>query len=180
MNKRLLFDSRQLSITIKRLCHQLIESHGDFKNSVILGLQPRGIYLAERIRKELLKDQGESVPLGYLDITFYRDDFRRRDQPLRANSTNIPFIIEGKKVILVDDVLFTGRTIRAAMDAMNAYGRPEKVEFLVLIDRMYSRDIPVEGTFVGKRVNTIKSQRILVELKEQGMDEDSIWIMDMV
>ena len=180
MDRRLLFDSKQLDITIRRLCHQLIENHGDFHATVILGLQPRGIYLAERVRNVLMNEIGVSVPLGYLDITFHRDDFRRRDEPLRANATHIPFIIENKKVVLVDDVLFTGRTVRAAMDAMNAYGRPQKVEFLVLIDRMYSRDIPVEATFTGKKVNTIKSQRILVELKEQGMDEDSIWIMDKI
>ncbi|MEM8896139.1 MAG: phosphoribosyltransferase family protein, partial [Bacteroidota bacterium] len=118
------------------------------------------------------------INLGRLDTTFYRDDFRRRDVPLKPNATEVDFIIEGKKVILIDDVLFTGRSVRAAMDAMIAFGRPEKVELLVLIDRMYSRDIPVEPTYTGMQVNTIKTQKILVEIKEQDSAEDKIWIID--
>jgi pyrimidine operon attenuation protein/uracil phosphoribosyltransferase len=178
MQKRLLLNSHHLKITISRLCHQLVENHNDFKDSVILGLQPKGIFLAERIKSELEEITGNSIDLGYLDTTFYRDDFRRRDEVLTPNETKIPFIIEKKKVIIVDDVLYTGRSVRAAMDAMIAFGRPDKVELLILIDRIHSRDIPVEANYVGRKVNTIQSQKVLVELKEQNKKEDNIWLID--
>ncbi len=179
MQKRLLLDPKRLQITIDRLCHQLIENHQDFSESVILGMQPRGIYLAERIVARLKDIIGNDIPLGYLDTTFYRDDFRRRDQPLKPNETKVPFIIENKKVILIDDVLYTGRSVRAALDAMIAFGRPHKVEFLVLIDRLYTREIPVEANYIGKKVNTLQSQKVLVELSEQGSEEDNIWLMNI-
>ncbi|MFT7036362.1 MAG: pyrimidine operon attenuation protein/uracil phosphoribosyltransferase [Cyclobacteriaceae bacterium] len=178
MQKRLLLNSHHLKITISRLCHQLVENHNDFKDSVILGLQPKGIFLAERIKSELEEITGNSIDLGYLDTTFYRDDFRRRDEVITPNETKIPFIIEKKKVIIVDDVLYTGRSVRAAMDAMIAFGRPDKVELLILIDRIHSRDIPVEANYVGRKVNTIQSQKVLVELKEQNKKEDNIWLID--
>jgi pyrimidine operon attenuation protein/uracil phosphoribosyltransferase len=178
MQKSLLFDKTHLGITIKRLCHQLMENHDMFENSVILGLQPRGVFFAERIAAELNLILKNKIQIGYLDTTFYRDDFRRRPEPLRPNATNVPFIIEDKKVIIVDDVLYTGRSVRAAMDAMIAFGRPSKVELLVLIDRMYSRDIPVEANYVGMKVNTLHSQRILVELKDQGKEDDNIWMIE--
>jgi len=175
--KRLILDSKLLQITIDRLCQQLIENHGDFANSAILGLQPRGIYLAERIVKRLSALTGKEIELGYLDVTFYRDDFRRRETPLMASETKVPFIIENKRVILVDDVLFTGRTVRSAMDAMIAFGRPSKVELLTLIDRKYSRDLPIEPNYVGKHVNTMPTQKILAEWTEQGATEDHIWLI---
>lgn len=177
MQKRLLFDSQLLKVTISRLCQQLIEVHQDFSESVIIGMQPRGIFLAERIRSELENLSIKNVELGFLDSTFHRDDFRRRDEMISASQTKIPFPIENKKVVLVDDVLFTGRTVRAALDAVNAYGRPSKVELLVLIDRLYSRHIPIEANYVGRKVNTIQSQKVLVELKEQGKD-DNIWLIN--
>ena len=131
MQKKLILDSDLLDITISRLCQQLIEDHNDFSDTVILGMQPRGIFLAELIHQRLEKEVKKAIPLGYLDTTFHRDDFRRRQVPLKANETRVPFIIEGKKVVLVDDVLFTGRTIRAAMDAMIAFGRPAMVELQI-------------------------------------------------
>jgi len=176
MQKRLLFDSKLLKVTIGRLCRQLIEVHDDFSNTVLIGMQPRGIYLAERVKKELEKLVEGEIHLGYLDTTFHRDDFRRRDEPIAPSQTKIPFLIENKNVILVDDVLFTGRTVRAALDAMNTFGRPAKVELLVLIDRLYSRHIPIKADFVGRRVNTIQSQRVLVELTEEG-EKDNIWLI---
>ena len=125
--------------------------------------------------EEILK---KSISLGYLDTTFYRDDFRRRETPKIANATNISFIIENKKVILIDDVLFTGRSIRASLDAMIAFGRPQNVELLVLINRRYSRQLPIEPNYVGKQVNTIESQVVLVEWKEQGKNSDNIWLLN--
>ena len=178
MQKKLILDSDLLDITISRLCQQLIENHDDFSETVIIGMQPRGIYLAEIIHKKLEKDVKKSIPLGYLDTTFHRDDFRRRQIPARANETKIDFIIEGKKVVLVDDVLFTGRTIRAAMDAMIAFGRPATVELLVLIDRKYNRELPVAADYVGKVVNTLPTQRVLVELEAQGHKQNKIWLIN--
>ncbi|HET6539382.1 MAG TPA: bifunctional pyr operon transcriptional regulator/uracil phosphoribosyltransferase PyrR [Chryseolinea sp.] len=178
MQKKLILDTDLLDITISRLCQQLIENHDDFSQTVILGMQPRGIFLAEIIHKKLQNDTKKTIPLGYLDTTFHRDDFRRRQIPLRANETRIDFIIEGKKVVLVDDVLFTGRTIRAAMDAMIAFGRPATVELLVLIDRKYNREIPVAADYVGKVVNTLPTQRVLVELEAQGHKQNKIWLIN--
>jgi len=193
--QRLILASPLLEIVISRLAQQLIENHQDFANTVVLGMQPRGIYFAERVVRELNRilaglpraglprtglsktDVMPDVPLGYLDATFYRDDFRRRDTPLRPNTTNVPFVIEDKRVILVDDVLATGRMVRAALDAMTAFGRPRSVELLVLIDRRYNRDLPIRPDYTGKRVNTLESQRVLVEWTEQGADADRIWLV---
>lgn len=175
--KRLILSSPLLEIVISRLAQQLIETYQDFSDTVILGMQPRGIYFAERVTRELNRALGQTVPLGYLDATFYRDDFRRRDNPLRANTTNVPFIIENKRVILIDDVLATGRMVRAALDAMTAFGRPRKVELVVLIDRRYNRDLPIKPDYTGKRVNTLESQQVLVEWTEQGAETDRIWLV---
>lgn len=179
IHRKQIIDQSLLEITVNRLCHQLIESHGDFSNSVIIGLQPRGIFLAHRLAKRLEDFSKKAIQLGYLDITFYRDDFRRRETPLKANSTKIDFTIEDKKIILVDDVLFTGRSVRAALDAMNAFGRPKKVELLVLINRKYTRHLPVEPDYVGKSVNTLSSQRVQVEWKDQGFKKDGIWLVNI-
>jgi pyrimidine operon attenuation protein / uracil phosphoribosyltransferase len=177
MQKRLIVPPSLLQIMIRRLCHQVIENHGDFSNSVIIGLQPRGIFVADRLQETLQDILQKNISTGYLDTTFHRDDFRRREAPLTANATRIDFNIEGKKVILADDVLFTGRSVRSALDAMIAYGRPEKVELLVLIDRLYSRDLPITATYVGKKVNSLQSERVLVEWQNAQAEEDSIWLI---
>ncbi|TAF65322.1 MAG: bifunctional pyr operon transcriptional regulator/uracil phosphoribosyltransferase PyrR [Cytophagales bacterium] len=178
MDRKLLINEQLLTIIIRRLCEQLLENHGDFSNTVLIGLQPKGIFLAQKIQQQLLQIIQKEVPLGYLDVTFFRDDFRRRDGIVKANATKIDFVIEGKMVILIDDVLYTGRTVRSALDAMTAYGRPLNVELLVLIDRRYSRDLPIEANYIGKQVDSIHSQRVSVELKEQGFEQDTIWIVD--
>lgn len=177
MQKKILLDPQLLNLTISRLCQELAENHFDFSQTVLMGIQPRGSYFANRVRDKIFELFGKKVPTGYLDVTFHRDDFRRRDEPLRPNMTDVPFLIEGKNVILVDDVLFTGRTINASLNAMQAFGRPIKVELLVLIDRQYSRELPVSANYVGKSVNTILSQKVIVEWKEQGADEDKIWLI---
>ena len=178
LRKKLILDSDLLDITISRLCQQLIENHDNFEDTVILGMQPRGIFLAEEIHKKLQAVIKKSIPLGFLDATFHRDDFRRREIPVKASETRVPFAIEGKNVVLVDDVLFTGRTIRAALDAMIAFGRPAKVELLVMIDRKYNRDLPIAADYVGKVVNTLPSQRVLVELQVQGHKQNKIWLIN--
>lgn len=179
MQQKTLLDDRKIDITIKRLCRQLIENHDDFSNSALVGIQPRGIYLASRIQKELEKILGDKKILnGNLDITFYRDDFRRTDSPLNASANSIEFLMEGKKIILVDDVLWTGRTIRAAMDALLAYGRPEKVELLVLIDRRFSRHLPIEPDYIGHQVDSLDSQHVKVSWAEQEGEDKVLLLSD--
>ena len=161
----------QLEITIKRLAHQVLENHVDLANTVVIGLQPRGIYLSDRIVDEIKKDTpADKIQYGKLDITFYRDDIRKELHI--ANRTDIPFSIEGKNVILIDDVLYTGRTIRAALDALLDFGRPEKVELCVLIDRRFSRQLPIQPDYIGKSIDSILSQKIKVYWKiKDGKDE---------
>jgi pyrimidine operon attenuation protein / uracil phosphoribosyltransferase len=178
MQKKIILDAALLDITISRLCQQIIENHHDFSDSAILGMQPRGVFLAEMIHKKLEKDLKTTIPFGILDTTFHRDDFRRRETPVKANETRVPFILEGKKVLLVDDVLFTGRSVRAALDAMISFGRPAKVELLVLIDRKYNRDLPIAPDYVGKQVSTIATQKVLVELVAQGHKQNKIWLIN--
>jgi pyrimidine operon attenuation protein/uracil phosphoribosyltransferase len=167
-----LLNSAQLGVTITRLCHELIENHGDFSNSAIIGLQPRGIFLANRIVGELKRITAlETIRHGDLDITFHRDDFRRKAEPPTPSATRMDFMIEDLNVILIDDVLFTGRTIRAGLDALLAFGRPRKVELLVLIDRRFSRHLPVQPDYTGRTVDSISSERVEVEwLETDGED----------
>jgi pyrimidine operon attenuation protein/uracil phosphoribosyltransferase len=162
-NDRIILDSTQFDLTIKRLAHQLIENHNDFSNTIIIGLQPRGIFLAERIKTELKNiNVKNDIQLGSLDATFYRDDYRRQGNPLVPSKTEMNFDIEEKNVILVDDVLFTGRTIRAGLDAMLAFGRPSTVELLVLINRRYERHLPIQADYIGKNIHSIVSERAKV------------------
>lgn len=159
----------QISLTIKRLANQLLESH-IAGNSVFIGIQPRGIFLSDRIIREIEAETKVPVAYGKLDITFYRDDVRKELH--LPNKTDITFSIEGKKVVLIDDVLYTGRTVRAAMDALMDFGRPEKVELLVLIDRRYSRELPVQADYIGQSIDSILSQKVKVLWAEnEGRDE---------
>ncbi len=171
MQSKILLEKQQFDVTLKRLCHQLIEVHNDFKDSVIIGLQPRGVYLANRIKNELQSILSvKKINCGDLDITFHRDDFRKKE--LIPSKTNIDFIIEDKNVILIDDVLFTGRTIRAGLDAMLAFGRPKDVELLVLVDRRFARHVPIQAKYVGITIDSIETQNVKVEWKEiEGKDK---------
>ena len=179
MQKRTLLDGQKFQITIKRLCHQLIENHNDFSNTVLIGIQPRGSFFADRIQQELSAIiENETIKKGNLDITFFRDDFRRKDSIVSASSNTIDFIIEGKNVILIDDVLWTGRTIRSAMDALLAYGRPAKVELLVLIDRRFSRQLPIEPDYIGRKVDSLNSQHVKVSWKETEGEDKVILISE--
>jgi pyrimidine operon attenuation protein/uracil phosphoribosyltransferase len=171
MKPRIILDSKHIEITVTRLCYQLIEVHNDFSNTVIIGLQPRGVYLSQRIQKKLCEIlKTKKIQCGSLDTTFYRDDFRKKE--LVPNATEIDFIIEDKNVILVDDVLYTGRTIRAGLDAMLAFGRPNDVELLVLIDRRLSRHLPIQAKYIGKTIDSIASEKVKVDWKEtDGSDK---------
>lgn len=177
MEKQVILDPQQFDLTVTRLCHELLEQHGDFSNSVLIGLQPRGVHLVARML-EKLKEILPSDPLcGNLDITFHRDDFRRREIPLIPSITNIDFSIENRKVILVDDVLFTGRTIRSGLDALLTYGRPSQVQLLVLIDRRFKRDLPIQADYVGKSVDTLNHERVHVSWKNtEGEDKVELYI----
>ena len=172
---RIFLSHEEIEITIKRLAHQLIENHDDFSNSAILGLQPRGITFAKKIAdtvKEILKLK--TIHYGDLDATFYRDDFRRGEKPILPNEVNINFDIQDKKIILVDDVLYTGRSVNAALSALNAYGRPENVELMVLIDRKYNRELPISPDYCGKEVDTRgNNEKVEVEWKE---GKNKVWI----
>lgn len=175
MKPRVLLENKQLEVTLTRLCYQLIEVHNDFNNSVIIGLQPRGVFLARRLQVLLEKILKTKIHCGDLDITFYRDDFRKKE--LKPNKTNIDFIIEDKNVILVDDVLFTGRTIRAGLDAMLAFGRPNDVELLVLVDRRFSRHVPIQAKYTGLIIDSIQTQNVKVEWKESD-GKDCVTLID--
>ncbi len=167
MQERIILSPQNFKLTLNRLCYQLVENYNDFSDTVILGLQPRGILLAKRIHYQLTVELNQTkLLLGNLDVTFFRDDFRKHDGPLIPQSTDIDFTLEDKKVILVDDVLFTGRTIRSGLDAMLSFGRPQKVELMVLIDRRFSRDLPIQPNYVGKTVDTLPTQKVKVEWKE--------------
>ncbi len=167
-----LLASKAFGLTVTRLCHQLIEDHGDLEGVALVGLQPRGVLLARRLREELKKTIGkELLAYGELDITFHRDDFRHRATPPTPSTTALDFDLDGRKVVLVDDVLYTGRTIRAGLDALLAFGRPASVQLLVLIDRRFSRELPIQPDHVGKWVDSIGDQRVTVEWKEtDGQD----------
>ena len=178
MGQRVLLTSKEISIILHRLACQLIEKHGDFSNSVIIGIQPRGKFLADRLI-ELLKTEYNIADLraGYLDITFFRDDFRTADRTMEASETTIDFVVDDKKVIFVDDVLYTGRSIRSALTAIQSFGRPSEVELLVLIDRRFSRHLPIQPDYRGRQVDSINDDFVKVNWKEKD-GEDSILLIN--
>ena len=163
--EKVILNSRQLRLTIQRLSFEIIENHiSAIDNSVIIGLQPRGVDLACEIHSLLESTAKRKIKLGYLDTTFFRDDFRRRDGVILPNATSIDFSLEGLNVILVDDVLFTGRSVRSALDALLTFGRPSSVDLLVLIDRRFSRELPIQPKYVGKSVDVIDNEHVVVNL----------------
>ena len=156
-----IMEEDQLKLTLKRLSHELIENHYPFTDTCIIGIQPRGISISDFITQYIQNIHPEvSIHYGKLDITFYRDDFR--GQIHIPSITDLPFSIEGKKVILIDDVLYTGRTIRAAMDALLDNGRAQKVELCILVDRKFSRELPIQPDYVGKSIDSIVTQKVKV------------------
>jgi pyrimidine operon attenuation protein/uracil phosphoribosyltransferase len=160
-----ILDKDQLHLTLKRLAHQLIENHYPFTDTCFIGIQPRGIPVSDYIIQYLSSlYPGLELPYGKLDITFYRDDIRR--QLHLPSETHLPFSIENRKVVLIDDVLYTGRTIRAALDALLDNGRPSKVELCVLVDRRYSRQLPIQPDYCGKAIDSFITQKVKVWLGE--------------
>lgn len=178
MSQKVLLTSKEVNIILHRLACQLIEKHLDFSDTVLIGIQPRGAFLAERIKELLEKEyQVPNISLGYLDITFFRDDFRRTDKPLEANRTKIDFLVENKKVIFIDDVLYTGRSIRAALTAIQSFGRPSGIELLTLIDRRFSRDLPIQPDYRGRQVDAINNERVKVSWMAQD-GEDGVFLIN--
>ncbi|WP_281322042.1 bifunctional pyr operon transcriptional regulator/uracil phosphoribosyltransferase PyrR [Flavobacterium aestivum] len=177
MNQKVLLTSKEVNIILHRLACQLIEKHLDFSDTILVGIQPRGTFLAERL-KDLLENEYQvpNVLLGYLDITFFRDDFRRTNKPLEANKTQIDFLVENKKVIFIDDVLYTGRSIRAALTAIQSFGRPSAIELLTLIDRRFSRDLPIQPDYRGRQVDAINGEKVKVCWVEQD-GEDGVYLV---
>lgn len=177
MSQKVLLTSKEIDIILHRLACQLVENHTDFKDSVLIGIQPRGVYLAERIQKILQKEYKlKDLKLGHLDITFYRDDFRRSDKPLEANKTKIDFVVEDKRVIFIDDVLYTGRSTRAALTAIQSFGRPKEIELLSLIDRRFSRHLPIQPDYSGRQVDAINEEKVKVNWKENE-GEDVVYLI---
>ena len=172
--EKVIISKDKFSIIVERLSHQLIENHGDFEDTVLIGIQPRGVRLCDRILKKLSINRFKRIKIGSLDITFYRDDFRRRKEPIEAQIIDIDFSIEGKNIVLIDDVLYTGRSVRAAMDALLAFGRPKSVELMVFVDRRLSRHLPIQPNYIGKKVDTISSEKVVVEWEEVNKKDQVI------
>jgi len=169
MKKSIILNSNELKITIERLACQLIEKHHDFSNTILVGLQPRGKYLCNRI-VEILKAEYHinNLKYGLLDITFYRDDFRRNEKILEASRTDFILSVENKNVVFIDDVLFTGRTVRAALTAIESFGRPKSIELLILIDRRFSRELPIQPDYKGLQVDVYKNQKVMIEWSDDS------------
>ncbi len=176
MSQKILLNSKEVNIILHRLACQLIEKHLDFTTTILIGIQPRGAFLAKRL-SQILKDdyQISDLKLGFLDITFFRDDFRRNEKPFEANQTQIDFLVEDKNVVFIDDVLYTGRSIRAALTAIQSFGRPKSIELLALIDRRFSRDLPIQPDYRGRQVDAINNEKVLVKWAEND-GEDAVYI----
>lgn len=178
MSQKVLLKAKEVNIILHRLACQLIENHNDFTDTVLIGIQPRGKYLANRLCKMLKEDYKiKNVQLGQLDITFFRDDFRRGDKTLEANTTEIDFVVENKKVVFIDDVLYTGRSIRAALTAIQSFGRPSEIELLTLIDRRFSRHLPIQPDYRGRQVDAINQEKVKVNWAEND-GEDAVYLIN--
>jgi len=173
-----IIDAQGLERTLTRLAHEIVEKNKGVKNIVLIGMRTRGAFIADRIKKIILDIEKKEVPIGYLDVTFYRDDFRIRLKQPEIQVTKIPFNIDNKDVILIDDVLYTGRTVRSAMDALMDHGRPLSIQLVILIDRGH-RELPIMANIVGKYVRTSTGEEIRVKMKEVD-DEDAVYLVDVI
>ncbi|MFM2049450.1 MAG: bifunctional pyr operon transcriptional regulator/uracil phosphoribosyltransferase PyrR [Bacteroidota bacterium] len=177
MEQKTILDAAQLQLTLRRLAHQIFEQHPNFMNTILIGIQPRGVSMAIRLVETIKQEFNiADVPFGVLDVSYYRDDVHR-DSTIKSYTSKIDISLENKNVVLIDDVLYTGRTVRSALDAMLAYGRPQKVELCVLIDRKFSRHLPVQADYVGKAIDSHLSQKVKVKWIEQD-DKDEILLLN--
>ena len=169
-NTQTILEAVEIDRILKRMTYEILEVHKG-NNMVLVGIHTRGVFLAQRLRDNIRAFEDTEVPVGEIDITLYRDDWTQLSAQPVVKTTEIPFSVEGKKIILVDDVLYTGRTVRAAMDAIIDFGRPARIELAVLIDRGH-RELPIQSTYTGHCVRTEKSETINVMLKEcDGQDQ---------
>lgn len=176
MSQKILLTAKEVNIILHRLACQLIENHLDFSKTILIGIQPRGTFLANRLALILKDDyQIKDLKVGFLDITFFRDDFRRGEKPLEANRTEINFIVEDKKIVFIDDVLYTGRSIRSALTAIQSFGRPAEIELLTLIDRRFSRHLPIQPDYRGRQVDAINNEKVVVHWEEND-GEDAVYL----
>jgi pyrimidine operon attenuation protein/uracil phosphoribosyltransferase len=176
--KASVMDSSKIKRVLHRMTTEIVERNRDLKNLVIIGIRTRGIYLGKRISNLIKELEGVNIPVGVLDITLYRDDFLELETQHMVKKTEIDFSIAKKDVLLVDDVLFTGRTIRAAMDSLFDLGRPQTIQLLVLIDRGH-RELPIRADYVGKFLPTSRLELVQVQLKEID-DNDEVTITEPV
>ncbi|MCL2182455.1 MAG: bifunctional pyr operon transcriptional regulator/uracil phosphoribosyltransferase PyrR [Chitinispirillia bacterium] len=176
-NLELIMDAHALDLALTRIAHQILERHGDLSAVCIVGMQTRGVYLAQRITAKINAMEGVSLKTGILDTTLYRDDYRLAFRQPEVRVTDIPFDINEKNVVLVDDVLFTGRTVRAALDAIMDHGRPRTIQLAALVDRGH-RELPIRGDYVGKKITTSPKQEVALRISELD-GEDSLWLTEL-
>ena len=174
IDSRQILNNKQIDIIIRRLCHQLIENHQDFSNTVIVSLLPRGQQVANKIINKLEEITGNQINRGELDISFYRDDLRRNTEPIVPHKMNMDVSVDNKQVVIIDDVLYTGRSVRSAIDALMPFGRPKSIELLVLIDRRLSRHLPIQPDYVGKVIDSIDSEKVIVNIDEEDKNDNII------
>jgi len=176
--KSQLLDKVGLEETIARMAERILDKNPDISNTVIIGMRTRGAHLARRISEIIFSARGIQSPLGFLDVTFYRDDFRIRLKQPNVQVTDIPFSIDEKNVVLVDDVLFTGRTVRAALDALMDFGRPAHIKLAVLVDRGH-RELPIQPNVTGKIFKTLPKEEIQVRMEEED-GEDGVFLVEII
>lgn len=174
--KTVIMDDKALNRTLSRLTHQIVESNRGVENLAFVGIRTRGVQIAERLIEKIEPLEGRRLPLGMLDITLYRDDMLRKLKKPQVQQTDIPFDIDGKVVVLVDDVLYTGRTVRAALDALMDFGRPGRIQLAVLIDRGH-RELPIKADFVGQEVKTTTGEEVRVKFKNVD-GEDGVYLVE--
>lgn len=173
----LLMDAQALDLALTRISHQILEKNRDLRNVGIVGMQTRGVYLARRIAAKTAEIAGATPDVGVLDVTLYRDDYRTALKQPQVQVTDIPFDINGRTIVLVDDVLYTGRTVRAALDALMDFGRPKRIQLAVLVDRGH-RELPIRADYVGKKTTTKTDQEVALRVHEIDK-EDSLWLMQL-
>lgn len=175
--KEKIMDEKALDRTLIRLSDEIIEKNRGADNLVFIGMQTRGVFVARRTAEKIKSIENLDIPVGVLDVTLYRDDFRQRLKQPKVQVTELPFSVDNKDIILFDDVLYTGRTVRAALDCMMDFGRPASIQLVVLIDRRH-RELPISADYIGKKVLTSKGEEIRVKMKEID-EEDAIYLVDI-
>lgn len=173
IEKEIIMDKEEIERTLLRLMHEILERNKGIKDLVLIGIRTGGVYLADRMRNKIAAIEKAKVPLGIIDITLYRDDFATGLPRPLVGKTEIPFPLKDKKVILIDDVLYTGRTVRAAMDALIDFGRPKFIQLAVLIDRGH-RELPIQADYVGKKVTTLPEEDVQVYFREAGEEDRAV------